>query len=266
MFVSSWSFELQWFLSFSPDDDVIWFVSRVVVDSSWLDSTGQEVAMSQALNQPALLPCQMEKHNLDDDNDRKGDPKLPRMEWNEDRQNQMVPEIQFWEMIRWRWDNDLSSECIALSHWFLFDLSHVRPWQDDPWFLTNLRRKSWGKFSEKLWKRVKILEKYEKVPRRFCPFVFFWFSRVLLDFPSPSAGFCTIFCRILLKMLDFPGFFCTVHLKMLDLPRFSARSMSNCWICEVFLQGPKSSIFCGFVGFAKDCLKERRTSPNSQLK
>ena len=61
-------------------------------------------------------------------------------EWNDDRQNQMMPEIRFWEMMQCRWDNDLSSECavspepLSLLTWATWGHMILWSWQ----FLLNL--------------------------------------------------------------------------------------------------------------------------------
>ena len=104
----SWIFHL----SSSPDDDVIWFVGRVVIESSWLDWTGQKDVANESGPESGLCSATMSNNEitLDDNNDRRGEPKNPEREWKGGHPNQMVGEIQFLRDDAMTVDNDLSAE------------------------------------------------------------------------------------------------------------------------------------------------------------
>ena len=101
------------------------------------------------------------------------------------------------------------------------------------------------------------------------------FSRDFLQTLSKNAGFARIFCMVHPKMLDFPGFFLqrvllhAVFTIEVDSHRSLAclRERRAAWRSEGLVQihnwnrlPSQPSLFEG----AKDCLKERKTSPNSQ--
>ena len=136
---SSWIFEVHRFFSFSPDDDVIWFVGRVVVESSWLDRTeqkdvanepGPESACSATMSneETQILTMTMTGEEI---------PKTLRGSETMRRPSRMVA---FRNFERWYGDGEIMIWVLKVLQgpWSLnsFDLGHTRPWQVDPWFLT----------------------------------------------------------------------------------------------------------------------------------